>query len=111
MEQPFGDDDNDLPLTGYQVEFDKELTLNYSKVTSFKPISNGCNDILSINRTQFKTVAKFCKTVAAATSILMPILVPLVLVTLQSSETNTKSTSASKSTSPPPPCYKISAPS
>jgi len=25
MEQPFGDDDNDLPLTGYQVEFDKEL--------------------------------------------------------------------------------------
>ena len=25
LEQPFGDDENDLPLVGYQVEFDKEL--------------------------------------------------------------------------------------
>ena len=37
-------------------------------------------------------MAKFCNTVVTATSILMSILVPLVLVTLQSSETNTKST-------------------
>ena len=44
------------------------------------------------NRTPFKTLAKFCNTVVAATSFLMPILAPMVLVTLQSSETNTKST-------------------
>jgi hypothetical protein len=37
-------------------------------------------------------VAEFCKAVAATAPFLMPILVPLVLVTLQSSETNTKST-------------------
>ncbi len=41
---------------------------------------------------KFKTVAKFCNSVVAATLILVSILVPLVLVTLQSSETNTKST-------------------
>jgi hypothetical protein len=37
-------------------------------------------------------VAEFCKAVAATAPFLMPILVPLVLVTLQNSGTNTKGT-------------------
>ena len=44
------------------------------------------------NRIEFKTVAKFCTTVVATTPFSMPILVQLVLVPLQSSETNTNST-------------------
>ena len=39
-----------------------------------------------------KTVVKFCKTVAATAPFLMPILVPLVSVTLRNSGTDTKST-------------------
>ena len=36
-------------------------------------------------------MVEFCKTVVATVPFLMPILVPLVSVTLQSSETDTKS--------------------
>ena len=42
--------------------------------------------------TQFKTGAKFCNTVVAATSILMPILVLFVFVSLLCSVTNTNGT-------------------
>ena len=45
-----------------------------------------------MNRTQFKTVAKFCNTVVAATSILMPVLVLFVFVSLLCSVTNTSGT-------------------
>ena len=49
-------------------------------------------EILKFNRTQFKTVAKFCKTVVAATLILIPILVLFVFVSLLCSATNTSGT-------------------
>ena len=49
------------------------------------------NEITISNRTQDKTVVEFCKTVVATAPFLMPILVPVVSVTLQSSETDIKS--------------------
>ena len=47
---------------------------------------------LKFNRTQDKTVVEFCKTVAATAPFLMPILVPLVLVPLFRSVTDTSGT-------------------
>jgi hypothetical protein len=44
------------------------------------------------NRTKDKTVAEFWKTVVATAPFLMPILVPVVSVTLRNSGTNTKGT-------------------
>ena len=66
--------------------------LNYYILSRRTQICFHLDIIYGINRTQFKTVAKFCNTVVAATSILMPIWVLFVFVPLLCSVTNTSGT-------------------
>mmetsp|Transcript_3075 Transcript_3075/g.6123 ORF Transcript_3075/g.6123 Transcript_3075/m.6123 type:complete len:181 (-) Transcript_3075:34-576(-) len=61
MEQPFGDDESDLPLVAYQLDFDRELSSLVHQVSFVPPKSclNMARSMLSSHQNSYKVPHRF----------------------------------------------------